>query len=113
MSALQESPGEVGFSATWVTDDDELKEVRNNVRAWRLKGRQGIVANCLLSRTDIDLSLEPGYVLKVFVKWEGKVMYPAASWRSYITMHRSYNTGNGNESEKSSSLKRMPGLLWQ
>jgi hypothetical protein len=32
---LQESPEELGFSTTRVTDDDELKEIVNDVRAWR------------------------------------------------------------------------------
>jgi len=38
-------PDEAGFSATRVTDDDELKEVGNNVRAWRFKGKAGNWSN--------------------------------------------------------------------
>ena len=71
---LQESPEELGFSATRVTDDDELKEAVNNVRAWRFEGNIGDWHNLPLEREpDINLSLEPGlYVLNVFVKWEEK-----------------------------------------
>lgn len=71
---LRESPDEAGFSATRVTDDDELKEVGNNVRAWRFKGKAGNWSNLPSEpEPDINLSLEPGlYVLNVFVKWEGK-----------------------------------------
>jgi len=71
---LRESPAEAGFSATRVTDDDELKEVGNNVRAWRFKGKAGNWNNLPKEpEPDINLSLEPGlYVMNVFVKWEGK-----------------------------------------
>ena len=71
---LREFPDEAGFSATRVTDDDELKEVGNDVRAWRFKGKAGSWNNLTKEpEPDINLSLEPGlYVLNVFVKWEGK-----------------------------------------
>lgn len=69
-----EPPEEFGFSATRVTDDDELKEVGNGVRAWRFKGKAGNWTNLPKEpEPHINLSLEPGlYVLNVFVKWEGK-----------------------------------------
>ena len=71
---FQEPPEEFGFSATRVTDDDELKESVNGVRAWRFKENAGNWSNLPLEpEPDINLSLEPGlYVLNVFVKWEGK-----------------------------------------
>jgi len=42
---FQEPPEEFGFSATRVTDDDELKESVNGVRAWRFKGKAGNWSN--------------------------------------------------------------------
>ncbi len=71
---LQESPEELRFSATRVTDDDELKEAVNDVRAWRFEGNHGDWNKLLSVReSDMNISLEPGlYVLNVFVKWEEK-----------------------------------------
>jgi hypothetical protein len=70
---LQEPPEELGFSATQVTDDDELKEIANDFRAWRY-GLQGMKIYVPSEReSDINLSLEPGlYVFNIFVKWEEK-----------------------------------------
>ena len=76
---LQESPEELGFSATRVTDDDELKEAVNDVRAWRFEGNRGNWYKLPSEREpDINLSLEPGlYVLNVGAKWKdiGSVTY--------------------------------------
>jgi hypothetical protein len=76
---LQEPPEELGFSTTRVTDDDELKEAVNDVRAWRFEGNIGDWNNLPLERElDINLSLEPGlYVLNVGAKWKdiGSVTY--------------------------------------
>ncbi len=71
---LPEPPEELGFSVTRVTDDDELKELANDVRMWRFNGSEGSWHK-LPSKPepDINLSLEPGlYVLNVFVRWEEK-----------------------------------------
>jgi len=76
---LQESPEELGFSATRVTDDDELKEAVNDVRAWRFEGNIGDWNKLPSVReSDMNLSLEPGlYVLNVGAKWKdiGSVTY--------------------------------------
>jgi len=76
---LQEPPEELGFSATRVTDDDELKEAVNDVRAWRFEGNRGDWNKLPSVReSDINLSLEPGlYVLNVGAKWKdiGSVTY--------------------------------------
>ncbi|MCD4767137.1 MAG: hypothetical protein K8R34_13430, partial [Methanosarcinales archaeon] len=76
---LQEPPEELGFSATRVTDDDELKEAVNDVRAWRFEGNRGNWYKLPSERElDINLSLEPGlYVLNVGAKWKdiGSVTY--------------------------------------
>jgi len=71
---LQEPPEELGFSATRVTDEDELREAVNDVRAWRFEGNKGNWYKLPSEREpEINLSLEPGlYVLNVFVKWEEK-----------------------------------------
>ncbi len=76
---LQEPPEELGFSATRVTDDDELKEAVNDVRAWRFEGNGRNWYKLPPEREpDINLSLEPGlYVLNVGAKWKdiGSVTY--------------------------------------
>ena len=65
---IQESPDEAGFSATRVTDDDELKEVGNNVRAWRFKGKAGNWNNLPKEpEPDINLSLEKTSGFEVFL----------------------------------------------
>ena len=71
---LQESPEELRFSTTRVTDDDELREAVNDVRAWRFEGNSGDWNKLPSVReSDMNLSLEPGlYVLNIFVKWEEK-----------------------------------------
>ncbi len=71
---LQEPPEELGISTTRVTDDDELKEIANDVRAWRFEGNRENWYKLPLEReSDINLSLEPGlYVFNIFVKWEEK-----------------------------------------
>jgi hypothetical protein len=76
---LQEPLEELGFSATRVTDDDELREAVNDVRAWGFQGNMGNWYRLPLEREpDMNLSLEPGlYVLVVGAKWEdiGSVTY--------------------------------------
>ncbi len=69
---LQEPPEEVRFSATRVTNDDELKELANNVRVWSFKGSQGKWYNLPSEReSDINLSLPPRlYVLNVDARWK-------------------------------------------
>lgn len=71
---LQEPPEELEFSTFQVTDDDELKEAANGVRAWRFKGNVlNIYKRPLEREPEFYLSLPPGlYVLNVFAKWEGK-----------------------------------------
>jgi hypothetical protein len=72
---LPEPPEELGFSATRVTDDDELKEFANGVRVWSLK--YGNATNRykrpLEREPDIYLSLKTGlYVLRVDANWKDK-----------------------------------------
>jgi hypothetical protein len=64
---LQESPEELGFSTIRVTDDDELKEIVNDVRTWRFEGNGGNWYKLPSEREpDINLSIEPElYVLNV------------------------------------------------
>jgi hypothetical protein len=65
---LQEPPGELEFSTFRVTDDDELKEAANGVRAWRFKGNAlNIYKRPFEREPEFNLSLAPGlYVLNVF-----------------------------------------------
>ena len=76
---IYEPPEELGFSATRVTDDDELKEAINDVRAWRFEWDMGNWYKLPSEREPgINLSLEPGlYVLNVGAKWKdiGSVTY--------------------------------------
>jgi len=77
---LLEPPEELGFSATRVTDDDELKEFANGVRAWSLKygNETNRYKRPLEREPDIYLSLKPGlYVLRVDANWKdnGSVSY--------------------------------------
>lgn len=76
---LQEPPEELGFSATRVTYDDELRDAVNDVRAWRFEGNRGNWYKLPSEpEPDINLSLEPGlYVLNVGAKWKdiGSVTY--------------------------------------
>jgi hypothetical protein len=73
---LQEPLEELGFGATRVTDDDELREVVNDIRAWRFEGNWNKMPS--ERESDMNLSLEPGlYVLHVGAKWKdiGSVTY--------------------------------------
>ncbi|HEY9247455.1 MAG TPA: hypothetical protein VIO11_11465 [Candidatus Methanoperedens sp.] len=77
---LHEPPEELAFSATRVTDDDELNEAANNVRAWSLKYENSTnrYKRPLEREPDIYLSLKPGlYVLSVDANWKdnGSVSY--------------------------------------
>ena len=71
---LQEPPEELEFSTFRVTDDDELKEAANGVRAWRFKGNAlNIYKRPFEREPEFNLSLPPGlYVLNVFTKWKEK-----------------------------------------
>lgn len=77
---LPESPEELGFSVTRVTDDDELNEAANGWRVWRLKYENATnrYKRPLERELDIYLSLKPGlYVLRVDANWKdnGSVSY--------------------------------------
>lgn len=77
---LRESPEEVSFIATQVTDDNEFKSGTNDARVWRFEymGNWRRLPSERESESDINLSLAPGlYVLNVFVKWKekGEVLY--------------------------------------
>jgi len=71
---LQEPPEELYFSTFRVTDDDELKEAANSVRAWSLKGNAvNRYKRPLELEPEFNLSLAPGlYVLNVFAKWKDR-----------------------------------------
>lgn len=71
---LQEPHEELEFSTFRVTDDDELKEASNGVRAWSFKGNAlNRYKRPFERESEFNLSLPPGlYVFNVFARWEGK-----------------------------------------
>lgn len=71
---LQEPHDELEFSTFRVTDDDELKEAANGVRAWRFKGNAlNRYKRPFELEPEFNISLPPGlYVLNVFTKWKEK-----------------------------------------
>ncbi len=77
---LQVPPEELEFSTFRVTDDEELKEAANGVRAWSLEygNAENRYKRPLEREPDINLSLAPGlYVLRVDANWKeiGSVSY--------------------------------------
>jgi len=113
---LQEPLEELGFGATRVTDDDELREAVNDVRAWVFQGNRGNWYRLPLEREpDINLSLEPGlYVLVVGAKWKdiGSVTYGFLVQVKYPEAEVTNNvTNNVSSGEKTAGFEVFPAIM--